>query len=1063
MGIGQYRAMENAEFDDENQLLTDGIYDQLFTDLIESKSQYAHSSPSEKVEDSDLSRSILNHLFPVIRSFIDQQATSTQKIEAANSLLSSIGRESELVSQQKRLLGIVNDQHSGIAQISSRTTIPFSDLALLTNMPNEPKIGNEIRHEIASADSIDIVMSFVKNGGVNFMESALIDFANRGGKIRLITTTYMGASDANAVLDFANKFNAEVRVSLDTNKDRLHAKSWIFHRNTGFSSAYVGSSNLSHVAMNDGNEWNVKISKRSAPDLFAKVEASFEALWNKDGLHALDPKKDEKLLKEALEGAKSGQSFMSTSSIYKYIDVEPKKHQIDMLDDLSRERQVFDRHWNLVVSATGTGKTILSALDYRRFVEAGKPRPKMLFVAHTKEILNQALETFRVVLRDQSFGELFVDGNRPTEWKHVFASIQSLNLKDLSELGKDFFDFVVIDEFHHAEAKTYKEFLKFIEPKELLALTATPERTDLVNVQDTYFQGRIASEIRLWDAINEGLLVPFQYFGIADGTDLSPLKWSQGAYSIKDLENVYTANDGRNAIIFNAIVKYLDKPESMKAIAFCVSKAHAEQMSSFFNSRGIKATFVTSDLNSVERDRAIHQLKAGEINVICAVNIFNEGVDIEDLDTVLFLRPTESPLIFLQQLGRGLRTANGKEFLTVLDFVGIHNVKYKFARKLQALVGNSKMSIRESIENDFPYLPSGCQIIFDKKSKEMVLEQLKKQISSQFREMADELRNIGDVSLVEFLLKTELTISDIFARNKSWSLLRSAAGHLGRDLTGDESNLSRRLSNFYYASDPDRNWHYRSALSGSLPEFNDQSLEQKILTSMLFWNLFPDGKSFDGVPFPSYGAGIDFVIHHEFLGTEIRQILEVAANNCNFVPNKLDGTLGSLPLRSHASYSRAELLAAFGYAQISGQQIWHAAVETNRSPSAHREGVWHSQELKSDLFLVTLNKSGNSFSPKTAYKDYAISRSLFHWESQNKDSAESRAGKRYLTHKENEHSLVLAVRDKDQNEIGTSPFQLLGTGEVVKSAGAFPLQLTLKMQRSIPSEILEASPVFDAS
>lgn len=1036
--------------------LADGIYDQILTRELEVSASQAFVHATEKIDGTELTKSILNYIGPKIQRHLDEISDEKDRVEEANAIIAKLGLSASPISKPLRFLGLINSEFSGTSKISKRPMIPLSEFALLTNLPNEPRIGHEIRAELESADSVDIVMSFVMIHGVNFLENELRDFANRGGKIRLITTTYMGNSDAKAIIRLAEEYGAEIRISLDRSKDRLHAKSWIFHRASGFSTAYVGSSNLSFSALNQGNEWNVKISKYTSPELFAKVNASFLELWNKENLLNFDSVQHKDFLESELNPRNLSTSIAGRT--YTYLDVTPRPHQIGILNDLERERNVFDRHWNLVVSATGTGKTITSALDYRRLAESETVRPNLLFVAHKEEILNQALDTFRAVLRDQSFGELFVGGKLPSEWRHVFASIQSLNNMDFSSVSPSHFEFVIVDEFHHAEAPTYRALLNFLKPKELLALTATPERTDLVNVQESFFGGHIASEIRLWDAIDEGLLTPFQYYGISDGTDLSSVKWVNGKYSRTDLENVFTGNDARNTIIFNAFVKYIPDISNSRSLSFCTSISHADEMAEFFSRNGVPAVSVTSNSTSFERGEALRKLKSREIQMICAVDIFNEGIDIPEIDTVLFLRPTESPLIFLQQLGRGLRLAPGKQSLTVLDFVGVQRAEYKFGRKLEALLGQRHLSIKESLENDFPYLPSGCQITFDKQSKELVLSNLKSQLSSRSQYLIS-LLSQGEQPLIDFLAENDLEISDIYKNGRTWSSLKQQAKFGHCTFNAFELTLSRRLASFFYASDPIRNKYYRNLVNGSQINFEDRSQFEKILTSMLFWNLFPDGKDERGAYFNTYDDGIRFLQKNQDLKTELLEVLEVAHDACDFTPMPLVDSLSALPLSTHAYYSRPELLAAFGYANLAQQAIWPDFVSKNRGTSAHVTGVCHIPHLASDLFLVTLDKSGNSFSQKTAYKDFAISPWLFHWESQNKDSAATPAGKRYLNHRENGHELVLAVRAKRINELGTAPFQLLGQSLVESHEGEFPISITLRLARQMPQNIIQSSPV----
>ena len=266
---------------------------------------------------------------------------------------------------------------------------------------------------------------------------------------------------------------------------------------------------------------------------------------------------------------------------------------MEILESLDVERQRHGRHRNLVVAATGTGKTLVAAFDYKRLQAAGG-YGRLLYVAHRKEILKQSLGAFRLVLRDGAFGELYVDGERPERGEHVFASIQSLHQDVLDQIPPDAFDVVVVDEFHHAAASTYRRLLDHIRPKELLGLTATPERADGQSVLDR-FDGQIAAEIRIWEALERNLLCPFQYFGIHDGTDLSHVRWSRRGYDTGELENLYTANDFRVRLVIEELRKNVRDVRAMRALGFCVSIAHAEFMARKFNELGVPAVAVSSD------------------------------------------------------------------------------------------------------------------------------------------------------------------------------------------------------------------------------------------------------------------------------------------------------------------------------------------------------------------------------------------------------------------------------------------------------------------------------------
>ena len=1047
--------------------LPDGVYDSLFTSELAKRLEVLGENPvfrhnEANVSSSDLPRALSTHLMHLIRAEIESLDKSEQQIKFTNDLISFLKKpELEIDKSAKTLTGVVNNTHDGISKISRLPQIPLSEIYLLTNNKGEPSLGSEIKAELQSADSVDIVMSFVMKQGVIHLEDALRDFAERGGKIRLITTTYTGNSDAEAVIRFAKEFGAEIKISYESRKDRLHAKSWIFYRDSGFSTAYVGSSNISAPALSSGSEWNLKISSVTNPELFKKFTTSFEFMWNQSHFAQFFPGEDDDKLKGALKAAQFGVGKSENQAFFPFMNWEPYPHQKRMLEDVDIQRSINDRHFNLIVAATGTGKTMLAAFDYQRQFHSGNIRPRLLFVAHKKEILNQALGTFRAILNDQSFGELLVDGNKPSEWKHVFASVQSLNLKDLSQISPDHFDYIVVDEFHHAEAKTYRTLLEYFKPSELLALTATPERTDLKNVQDTYFDGVISSELRLWDAVDEGLLSTFTYYVISDGTDLTSIKWAKGAYDASDLTNVYTSNDARNIIVFNSVGKYLTNPGSARILAFCASKLHANHTADFFSSKGVEAVSVTSDTPQDIRDKAIHDLSNGKIQMICAVDIFNEGVDIPSIDTILFLRPTESPLVFLQQLGRGLRISTGKELLTVLDFVGANRAEYRFDKKLKALALESSLSVEKAIELDQWNLPSGCQIVFDKMAKEIVLKNIKQQVKSQFNLLVEDLKVRGDTTLNNFLNQNELLISDIYTNKKTWSMIRQSAGFIDVEIPEKLQSLSRNLKSFSYACDPVRNNFYTKLIDNEAGDFETRSKSEQILTAMFFWNLYPSGRDELDKKFGTYDEGISHFIAISYLREELRQVLEVAAGNLHDLPEPIAGPLSYLPLSTHCFYTREELLAAFDYARLSGHFLYSEDGET-RAAQGHPSGVHHAENLRSDLFLVTLNKDASNFSPSVMYKDYAISSNLFHWESQNSVAANGVTASRYINHSANNHDLILCIRQNLANELGTAPYQLIGSTEVKSHSGSKPLQLTLQVNRELPLNVVEASPANTA-
>ncbi len=394
----------------------------------------------------------------------------------------------------------------------------------------------------------------------------------------------MEATDYKAIQEVSALPNTEIKISYDVERTRLHAKAYLFNRETGFSTAYIGSSNLSNPALTSGLEWNIKVTEKDSFDIVRKFEATFESYWNDHEFKMYQPEsiQDQELLKRALSKSKVKEDQES----YFIFDIQPYFYQKEILEKLQVEREVFGRMKNLLVAATGVGKTVISAFDYKRFKLKNKSA-KLLFVAHREEILKQSLDTFRAILKDPNFGDMLVGNSQPTSLEHLFVSIQSFNSKRLHETTTpDFYDFIIVDEFHHAAADSYQKLLAHYQPTILLGLTATPERMDGKDIL-THFDDKISAEMRLTEAINRKLLSPFQYFCVSDSVDLSKLKWSRKGYEIKELENVYTHNDHRSSQIVKSIYKYVTDIDQVKGLGFCVSIEHAKYMAAFFEKVGI--------------------------------------------------------------------------------------------------------------------------------------------------------------------------------------------------------------------------------------------------------------------------------------------------------------------------------------------------------------------------------------------------------------------------------------------------------------------------------------------
>lgn len=1020
-----------------------GIYEQLVTaDLQQRLSQALDRARLGDVDDADLPHVLGRHVQEVVTARLRSARGSEERLRLVNGMLDLLESADEEVQHPPRqLLSVAPDSAPTVGSVGLvRPATPLSDAALLTNARGEPNLGAEIRTELESSDEVDLLIAFVKWHGLRLLTPELARLRERGVPLRVITTTYMGATERDAVDRLVREFGAQVRVQYDAQRTRLHAKAWMFRRRTTFDTAYVGSSNLSRAALLDGVEWNVRLSRVATPALLEKFQATFETYWNDDSYELYDPDRDRDRLDDALAEASGRKQGSGVTITLSGLEVRPFPYQLEMLEALEAERAVHDRHRNLVVAATGTGKTVVAALDYRNLAHQEGRRPSLLFVAHRKEILEQSLRTYREVLADGDFGELYVGGARPERWRHVFASVQSLTAYGVEQIPSDAYEVLVIDEFHHAQAATYRRLIQHFEPTELLGLTATPERSDGLDVRE-FFDGRTAVELRLWDALGADLLCPFHYFAVADNTDLRDVRWTRGRYDEADLEALYTGNDTRAQIVLTQLRDKVLDPGAMRALGFCVGVDHARYMATVFQRAGIPAQAVSGDTPSHEREQALRDLRDRRLNILFAADLFNEGLDMPEVDTVLFLRPTESATVFLQQLGRGLRRTKDKAVLTALDFVGHHRKEFRFDQKYRALTGSTRRGLIDGIERGFPFLPSGCQIVMDKQAQTIVLDNIRSQISNRWPQMVAELRSYGERELSRFLEESSLELADVLRKGqRSWTQLRRAAGLPTRDGSHLEEKLLRRVRAFVHVDDRDRAEAYRHLLADAAPTYADLSPTERRMAEMLFFSLWPDGGGH-----LTYAAGLRALREEQALRDELRAVVDLSFEAARHQVSDLEGSLREVPLRVHARYQREEVLAALGYVS-----------PDSRKPNSFREGVLYVPDLNVDAFFVTLKKSEADFSPTTLYRDYAISPTLFHWESQSTTSVTSATGRRYIS---GASTILLFVRQEKDDEFGTSPYLFAGPMSHVTHQGSRPIAITWELEHALPADFFAVAAV----
>ena len=1023
--------------------LPPGVYEQLVT---ESLAQLLRALPADFVEledldEADAHRILSKHVASVVAQVLKRLPEDNRlpkQIAIANALLetlrtraveTTLASGADIDSRAQQLRGVrPTSPLGGAGPAWIRPSTPLSVNALLVNAAHEPNVGAELAREIESADSICLLCAFVKWHGVRILLEPLRRFRARGGRLQVLTTTYMGVTETRALNELIT-LGAELRVTYETEATRLHAKAWLFTRKSGLNTAYIGSSNLSKSALVDGLEWNVRVSSEESPAVLNRFRSAFETYWE-----AFDPY-DEKQFERALQRQQTdplGENFAA-------LDLEPHEHQKQMLYDLEVARDEHGHHRNLVVAATGTGKTLVTAFDFRR-LRLRYPNPRLLFVAHTKEILLQSVQRFRAVLRDPGFGELFVDGRRPVEWNHVFASIQSLHAaKDLP--APDHFDVVIIDEFHHAEAKTYQDLLAHLKPKELLGLTATPERTNGTNVADLFFDGRTAVELRLWEALEDNLLAPFQYFGIGYGVDLAQLRFSRGrGYDVGELENVYTADDARVLAVIDAARRQLPDIHTMRAIGFCVSVRHAKFMADRFNKAGLPSMAVSGDSSREERREALAHLQNGSLRAVFTVDLFNEGVDIPDADTLFFLRPTESATLFLQQLGRGLRKRQGK-VLTVLDFIGRQHSEFRFDLRFRALTGGSRRDVQRGVEGGFTFLPPGCHVELDKVAREHVLENVRRALTLRWDGLADELRRLGPVGLPKFLNETGLELGEFYSGSSGHRGFAGLRRHAGVDSTPvgpQEPAVARAVARFLHLNDVKQLELYLQTLrqaAAPLGPHGARTERQLAMLSAVLW---------DKQKFASLHAALVELWKHPAIIKELIEVFEVLRGHVDHRAIEL-GILQPVPLHVHCRYSLVEIMAAFGEHRPD-------------RPFRTQAGIHHVKSANTDLLFVTLKKSEKEYSPTTLYRDFALSPTLFHWESQASDEEGGEAPQRYIHHAQRGTAPLLFVRDRKKDSRGeTAAYVLLGPVDYVRHEGSRPIAFTWRLRHEMPPDVFSAA------
>ncbi|WP_156792189.1 DUF3427 domain-containing protein [Desulfotalea psychrophila] len=1020
----------------------------------------------ERVLDTELQELLQNHpeLKVILRKIDDElaphvysqfvgkliqetlhSAKKEQRIDIFNRILDVLSATDGLAYQQRhKLLGAESNlllQVSKDSQAYVRPKTPMTTSSLLTGLGIDPPLEHELRAEMFTADRVDILISFIKWSGLRLLRPALEALAERNVPVRILSTSYMGVSDPAALEWLDRQPNIEVRVSYDSGGTRLHAKAYHFMRESGCSTAYIGSANMSHSAMTNGLEWTVKVTAHDMPHILSRFIADFASYWQSPEFEVFDKDRFQSVIQRFKQGVENSTPF--------FAEITPRPFQLRILESLTAARQ-NNSFRNLIVAATGTGKTVISALDYQRYIAGRGKQEPLLFVAHRKEILEQAMGCFRTVLRDQNFGELLVDHRVPTEWNHVFASIQSLNSKrPWRDFSREHFRFVIIDEAHHGRAASYRCLFDetCIDPEILLGLTATPERMDGSQIVAD-FDNRFAAEIRLPEALEEKLLCPFHYFGVSDSIDLaSDTFWRNGRYDSKELEKVLTGDDIRARqrldVVLQALERYQPNLAEVKAIGFCAGVKHAQYMADNFNKAGIVSKTLLGETPREERAESLRAFRAGKIHFLFTVDVLSEGVDIPEINLVLFLRPTESVTVFLQQLGRGLRHAPNKDCLTVLDFVGQTHRKYRLDNKFAALLSRRRQRIDREVEDDFPSLPPGCSIILERIARERIIAKIKSVLGSLNNFVPEVLRTWeqdhgSPVTFAAFIEETGLSPVQIL-RKKTWSEWKALANNQPQPADPDLQKARKALPRIALRTDPQLLEDLSSSsLDLSLEDPEERyGVEQATAMHYLFW-----GEKAEKIGVVGVQESFLKWRRNSSVLADVAEIAEWRRQGPAFPVRKI-----ALPfpcnLQLHACYGSAEIKAALGLATVD-------------RPGPAGQGVIHAKELKAYVHLLTFRKVERDFSPTTLYRDYPISPAQLHWESQSTIRQESGTGQNYIHFQERGYTILFFARLEKCIDGETAPFIYLGPAkELLSCQDNRPMKMVWQLEYDMPAALFE--------
>lgn len=942
------------------------------------------------------------------------------------------------------------------ANETERPNTALTESELIVPNGRSPQLGNEIERELKSCESADWLVSFIKLKAIRAFYPQLQMFCGKKNldgspRLRIATTTYMGATDVEALKLLFKLPNTEVKVCFNSSQTRLHAKAYIFRRKSRFGSAYIGSANLSSQALTSGLEWTVKIAQQEIPHLWERSIVEFDSCWNDENFE-ICTEKDIDRIRVALNNNRvsfvSNKKSSSDESLRSYVTIHPHSYQKKMVEELAAERKL-GKFRHLIASATGTGKTVVAAFDYAYRAKELNTNPKLLFLAHRKDIVEQAREKYRMVLQQPLFGALVSESDSFSSQSagQVFCTVQSWATHIAKHLPYDYFDMIVLDECHHAAAASYQDilnhyYLAIEEGKtDLLGLSATPFRADGKDIRAD-FGGDFTHELSLSEAIEHGHIVPFTYFGVDDDVDYSDVNWGQGER--EQLDQILHRNGKHLQNVHQILLEHVADISTLRAVGFCAGLKHARAACDYFNEKGIKSIVLSGESSNDVRDKAMNDISklSPDIHVIFTADLFNEGVDIPSINTVLMLRPTNSPLIFLQQLGRGLRIAPPqyqKDDLLVLDFVGNHNAKYRGFERYLFMSTRKDIPLQEQVKSGMAFLPAGCSISLSEQAQRKVLENIQRHMAS-LRGNTLKSHLIKVIKDARTHLPLRRLMSEISASSPA-PIFRytspAALEAVALDIDGPEDSMGKSFNALAQTDSPWMISAWIKVLSGDTAGMSADDIK--------YAKFFLLSAFDDKVRMSTVDSVWHKILSRTGVSRDLCEFLEWRQSKCTPM-EAVTFQQTSKYLELHRAYSSKQIAAALG---TDGMVI--------------QGGVYYQKSAHSDALFITRLKGDKDFSPTTMYKDHAKSQTIFHWESPNSTTLISEPGKRYISDDSTKMLFIRQSKRKQMDITGaypignqTSSYIFLGpVARVLNYEGECPIGVDYELKYPIPADVFE--------